>query len=668
MLFDKILIANRGEIACRVIETAKRLQIKTVAVYSDIDAHAKHVAMADEAFCIGPAPSNQSYLCGDKIIQLAKDCGAQAIHPGYGFLSENAGFARACKKAGIVFVGPSGDAIDAMGSKTQAKILMKKQGVPTTPGYEGKKQSVIELSAEAEAIGFPVLFKASAGGGGKGMRLVNESAELTDAIESAKREAASSFCSDELLIEKYLDKSRHVEVQIFLDQQGNGVYLYDRDCSVQRRHQKIIEEAPAPGINDSIKKQMGEAAIQAAKAINYCGAGTVEFLFDAPDKFYFMEMNTRLQVEHPVTEKVTGLDLVEWQLLVAAGQDLPLQQNEIKINGHAFEARICAEDPFNNFNPSCGHIDILHMPETNEHVRIDSGVRQGDEITPYYDPMIAKLITWDQDRDSALQRLHNALAETVIIGVSSNVDLLATISQHNDFKAAELTTRFLDIHPHLMDPTTELTNTQQGIAAAGYMTLRRLQARRLQHNSNDCNSPWFDTDHWRMGNVSENVLLWFREEPISTNIAHAKQPRHALLTLNDNSQCDVSLKWHQGHWFEFTLDGELIKVRILLLDNKLYMYIDGKTFVLDCTPPGSGDLHHGANSELSAPMPGTVIEVVVKPGDTVNEGDKLIVMEAMKMEHTMKAPYAGTVTDILFAKGDTFREGDELLQISMLTK
>ncbi|MDF1759595.1 MAG: acetyl/propionyl/methylcrotonyl-CoA carboxylase subunit alpha [Coxiellaceae bacterium] len=666
MLFDKILIANRGEIACRVIETAQKLNIKTVAVYSDIDAHAKHVAMADEAFCIGPAPSNQSYLCGDKIIQLAKDCGAQAIHPGYGFLSENADFARACDKADIVFVGPSGDAIDAMGSKTQAKILMKKQGVPTTPGYEGKKQSVKELSAEAENIGFPVLFKASAGGGGKGMRLVTESAELTDAIESAKREAASSFGSDELLIEKYLDKSRHVEVQIFLDQQGNGVYLYDRDCSVQRRHQKIIEEAPAPGIDDNIKKQMGEAAIQAAKAINYCGAGTVEFLFDAPNKFYFMEMNTRLQVEHPVTEKVTGLDLVEWQLLVASGETLPLLQDEIKVNGHAFEARICAEDPFNNFNPSCGHIDILHMPETSEHVRVDSGVRQGDDISPYYDPMIAKLITWDQDRDSALQRLHDALTETVIIGVSSNVDLLAAISQHDDFKAAKLTTRFLDIHPHLMDPTTELSNTQQAIAAIGYMTLRRLQARRLQHNSNDSHSPWFNTDHWRMGKVSENVMLWFRDEPISCNIAHAKQPRHAIITTDDKSSFDLSLKWHQGHWFDFTLNDEPVKTRFLLHRDKLYMYIDEKTFVLDCIPPGSGDLQHGVNSELSAPMPGTVIEVVVKTGDSVAEGDKLVVMEAMKMEHTMKAPYAGTVTEVFFAKGDTFREGDELLLIEKI--
>ncbi len=662
MLFEKILIANRGEIACRVIETAKKLDIQTVAVYSEIDAHAKHVALADEAYCIGPAPSNQSYLCGDKIIEVAKQAGAQAIHPGYGFLSENADFARACDQADIAFIGPSGDAIDSMGSKTQAKILMKQKGVPTTPGYEGEDQSIETLTREAQNIGFPVLLKASAGGGGKGMRLVNEASELNDAIASAKREALSSFGDDELLIEKYLAQSRHVEVQIFLDKQGNGVYLYDRDCSVQRRHQKIIEEAPAPGISGDIKKQMGEAALQAAKAINYYSAGTVEFLFDAPDQFYFMEMNTRLQVEHPVTEKVTGLDLVEWQLRVAAGEDLPLKQNDITVSGHAFEARICAEDPMANFNPSCGHIDIMQMPDVNDHVRIDSGVRQGDEISPYYDPMIAKLITWDQDRERALARLHDALTETVIIGVSTNVDLLTAISQHQDFKACKLTTRFLDIHTQLLDPVDTLSAEQQAIAAVSFMVIRRIQAHRLMQNSNDSYSPWYDTDHWRMGAKSEKVMLWFHEKPFQCTIRHAKKPRHAIVSTGDSS-FDLCLKWHQGHWFEFTVNDNPVKTRILQHDNKLYLHLNNSTFIFDCAPPGSGNLHHGTNSELSAPMPGTIIDVLVKPGQTVNEGDKLIIMEAMKMEHTMKAPYAGTVNEVFFAKGDTFREGNELLSI-----
>ncbi|HET6221305.1 MAG TPA: biotin carboxylase N-terminal domain-containing protein, partial [Dongiaceae bacterium] len=418
-MFSKILIANRGEIACRVIKTARRLGIKTVAVYSDADRNARHVAMADEAVHIGPSPARESYLVADKIIAAAKHTGAQAIHPGYGFLSENAGFAEACAKAGIVFIGPPPSAILAMGSKSEAKKIMEKAKVPLVPGYHGDDQSPALLAKEAERIGFPVLIKASAGGGGKGMRVVEETLKFADALAGAKREAKASFADDHVLVEKYLTRPRHIEIQVFADSHGNCLYLFERDCSIQRRHQKVIEEAPAPNMDPARRKAMGEAAVAAAKAIGYQGAGTVEFIANQDGTFYFMEMNTRLQVEHPVTEAITGQDLVEWQLVVAAGGHLPLTQDQLGIDGHAVEVRLYAEDPNRNFLPSTGTLVHLRLPEEDLNVRVDTGVRQGDTVTPFYDPMIAKVIVHDGDRTSAMRRMAALMGETEVVGVTT---------------------------------------------------------------------------------------------------------------------------------------------------------------------------------------------------------------------------------------------------------
>ncbi|MBS0540676.1 MAG: acetyl-CoA carboxylase biotin carboxylase subunit, partial [Proteobacteria bacterium] len=443
-MFSKILIANRGEIACRVIKTARRLGIKTVAVYSDADAKARHVAMADEAVHIGGSAARDSYLLVDKILDAARRTGAQAVHPGYGFLSENAGFAEACGKAGVVFIGPPPSAIRAMGSKSEAKKIMEKARVPLVPGYHGDDQAPELLAKEAARIGFPVLIKASAGGGGKGMRVVEEAGKFNDALAGAKREARASFADDHVLVEKYLTRPRHIEIQVFADGHGDCVYLFERDCSIQRRHQKVIEEAPAPNMDPARRKQMGEAAVAAAKAIGYVGAGTVEFIANQDGTFYFMEMNTRLQVEHPVTEAITGQDLVEWQLRVAAGGHLPLKQDELTIDGHAVEVRLYAEDPARNFLPSTGTLVHLRLPEENAHVRVDTGVRQGDTVTPFYDPMIAKVIVHDRDRTSAMRRMAALMAATEVVGVTTNAALLNALCAHPAFVGGEVDTGFIE--------------------------------------------------------------------------------------------------------------------------------------------------------------------------------------------------------------------------------
>ncbi|MBF0333350.1 MAG: acetyl-CoA carboxylase biotin carboxylase subunit, partial [Alphaproteobacteria bacterium] len=444
-MFDKILIANRGEIACRVIRTCRRMGVRSVAVFSDADASAMHVAMADEAIHIGPAPARESYLRGDVILEAARRAGAQAVHPGYGFLSENAAFARACEAAGVVFIGPPVPAIEAMGSKVESKRLMETAGVPMVPGYHGAEQSAEALCAAARKIGFPVLVKASAGGGGKGMRVVRAESELAEAVASARREAESSFGDGMLLIERYVEQPRHVEIQVFADRHGNVVHLWERDCSLQRRHQKVIEEAPAPGLEDSVRARMGEAGVAAARAVGYVGAGTVEFLYSAGG-FYFIEMNTRLQVEHPVTEMITGRDLVEWQLRVAAGERLPLTQAEIPRRGHAFEARLYAEDPARDFMPSIGTLHHLRPPAEGPHVRVDTGVREGDAVSIHYDPMIAKLIVWDEDRPAALRRLRAALAEYEVVGVATNAAFLAALAGHPDFAKDAVDTGFIERH------------------------------------------------------------------------------------------------------------------------------------------------------------------------------------------------------------------------------
>ena len=497
-MFGKILIANRGEIACRVIATTRRMGIATVAVYSDADARARHVALADESWPIGPAPARESYLVGERIIEIARRAGAEAIHPGYGFLSENADFAAACATAGVVFIGPPVGAIRAMGSKSAAKTLMEKAGVPLVPGYHGESQDMATLAAAAARLGYPVLIKASSGGGGKGMRIVERAAELEAAIGSAKREALASFGDDQVLVEKYLTQPRHIEIQVFADTHGNAVSLFERDCSIQRRHQKVLEEAPAPGMPPERRRQMGEAALAAARAVGYVGAGTVEFIAE-DGEFWFMEMNTRLQVEHPVTEMITGLDLVEWQLRVAAGERLPLTQDEIAIRGHAIEARIYAEDPERDFLPSIGTLTHLRQPaETNE-VRVDTGVREGDSITPYYDPMIAKLIVWGPDRDTAARRLANALDQYEIVGVATNLGLLRAIAENPAFLSADLDTGFIGRHIQLAASAETPEPAAWAAAALAVLEQQRVVAPK---------DPWDLADLFRLnGDADQEILL-----------------------------------------------------------------------------------------------------------------------------------------------------------------
>ncbi len=506
-MFKKILIANRGEIACRVIRTAKRLGIQTVAVYSEADAHALHVKQADEAYCIGPAPSSESYLRGDEIIRIALEAGANAIHPGYGFLSENAAFAKACVEANLCFIGPQAEAIRQMGEKSTAKALAQKAKVATIPGYHGDAQDLKTLQKAAQEVGYPLLIKAVAGGGGKGMRVVHQAKDFSESLSSARREAKASFGDDRVLLEKYLENPRHVEVQIFADAHGNAVYLFERDCSVQRRHQKIVEEAKAPDVNDALRHAMGQAAVDVALAIHYRGAGTMEFLLDTDGRFYFMEMNTRLQVEHPVTEMITGLDLVEWQLRVTNNEPLPItQQSQLTSRGHAVEARIYAEDPQKDFMPSTGTLHYLSTPSENTHVRVDSGVMQGDAISHYYDPMIAKLIVWDEDRSQALLRLSEALAHFKVVGVQTNIALLSRIVQHPAFIRAQLSTHFIDHHAaELLIAAAEPTSDQLILAAVAVFMRQRHETASAA-SPVDPHSPWLTADAWQLNLPAQQTL------------------------------------------------------------------------------------------------------------------------------------------------------------------
>jgi 3-methylcrotonyl-CoA carboxylase alpha subunit len=670
-MFNKILIANRGEIACRVAATCKRLGMASVAVYSDADANAKHVAACDEAVHIGGSAAAQSYLRVERIIEAARATGAQAVHPGYGFLSENEDFAQACEAAGIVFIGPPVAAIAAMGSKAAAKALMHAAAVPLVPGYHGDDQDPQLLHREADAIGYPVLLKASAGGGGKGMRVVERSADFAAALISCKREAASSFGNDRVLIEKYLTRPRHVEVQVFADQHGNAVYLFDRDCSVQRRHQKVLEEAPAPGLSAELKREMGEAAVAAARAVNYVGAGTVEFIMTATGDFYFMEMNTRLQVEHPVTEMVTGQDLVEWQLRVAAGEPLPLTQAQLTLDGHAIEARIYAEHPARGFLPSTGTLKHLRMPEGVEFVidaaglgepgrkaavRIDSGVREGDTITPFYDPMIAKLIVHGATRAEALARLKRALHACEVVGPHTNVEFLQRIVASEPFASGDLDTGLIERHHDaLFAPGKKPFREALALACAALLTREGGTA----HGA----SPWDALSHWRLNGGYTQTLGW--REPDNDNAFTVSFARdgHTQTLEHDGVREDFS--WSSGagpHEFRATIGDARATGRV---------FIDGDTFHVFCLGEAlafewQNLLAHAADAEggegrLTAPMPGKVIAVLVEPGTVVEKGTPLIVMEAMKMEHTIGAPAAGTVSEVLFAVGDQVTEGAQLL-------
>ncbi|QBK04220.1 biotin/lipoyl-binding protein [Hylemonella gracilis] len=704
-MFKKILIANRGEITCRVAATARRLGIRTVAVYSDADVHAKHVRACDQAVAISATPGGNapqdSYLRIEAILAAARATGAEAIHPGYGFLSENEDFARACAAAGLVFIGPPPSAIQAMGLKAEAKRLMEQAGVPLVPGYHGADQSPELLRREAAAIGYPVLIKASAGGGGKGMRVVDRAQDFDAALEACRREAARSFGDEAVLIEKYLQRPRHIEIQVFTDTQGQGVYLFERDCSVQRRHQKVLEEAPAPGLSDTLRRQMGRAALSAAQAVGYVGAGTVEFIVEqnGPMKFYFMEMNTRLQVEHPVTEAITGLDLVEWQLRVAAGQSLPLTQDQLRINGHAIEARLCAENPDTGFLPATGRLAVYRKPPaacftradaTTGFVRVDDGVEEGDEITPWYDPMIAKLIVHGATREEALARLDAALARVHIVGVVNNVQFLRHVLATPSFAQARLDTGLIERESARLFGREPLgLPLRVAAVVARILADERADAVAMTDRSGATPSPFARRDGWRAWGQAKRRFDFV----LPQGVAPASAPDvGAARTLG------AELRYGPGLGLAWTLRigarSDAVEGTLsfqVLPDGGLDLAFAGErqTVAVHATRPalggptgwqvfgaegaGSIDLIDpltqvgGAQAEggrLAAPMPGKVVSFAVQAGDQVRQGEVLAVMEAMKMEHAITAPTDGRVAELLYAPGDQVAEGAELLRLA----
>ena len=665
-MFNKILIANRGEIACRVIRTARKFGIRTVAVYSDADRDSLHVNMADEAVHIGPAPSGESYLLVERVIEAAGRTGAEAIHPGYGFLSENVTLCRSCKKNGIVFIGPPATAIEVMGSKSAAKDIMGQAEVPLVPGYHGEDQNPAILKIVSEEMGYPVLLKATAGGGGKGMRLVWSADEFDEALNAARREAFKSFGDERMLVEKFLIQPRHIEIQVFCDQHDNAVYLAERDCSIQRRHQKIIEEAPAPGVGDALRRQMGETATRVAKAIRYEGAGTVEFLLDADGSFYFMEMNTRLQVEHPVTEMITGQDLVEWQLRVAAGEKLPLIQDQIRINGHSLEARIYAEDPVNDFLPASGTLTFLQQPEETVHVRVDTGVLQGDEVSVYYDPMIAKLIVWDEDRNKALRRLSKALAEYRISGMATNIDFLYNLVNCNPFKRAEIDTGFIEKHRDIVFRENKQDIEERLAIAALYLMVRQAKnAETSVAHLSDPWSPWNNTGCWRLNeyHITHFQLLFQDQEyPVAIEqIGRGSKVRYVIRHGDHTIQAQGIIKDSTLH---ANLNGHRMRVSVgenIDIDSYSLYTQDGTIrFGVVKADLGDEDVGEGAGM-LNAPMNGTIVATIATPGHPVKKGDTLLIMEAMKMEYTIRAPGNGQVFEFYYHPGDLVNGGAELL-------
>ena len=672
-MITKLLIANRGEIACRVAATCRKLGIRTVAVYSDADANARHVAACDEAIHIGEPAARDSYLRADRILEAARATGAQAVHPGYGFLSENEAFAKACADAGIIFVGPPASAIEAMGSKSAAKALMETAGVPLVPGYHGDNQDAAFLRTQADRIGYPVLIKASAGGGGKGMRLVEKSEDFAAALESCKREAINSFGNDAVRVEKDVLRPRHIEIQVFGDTHGNCVYLFERDCSVQRRHQKVLEEAPAPGMTPELRQKMGQAAVAAAQAVGYVGAGTVEFIveqpggYDAPEamKFYFMEMNTRLQVEHPVTEAITGEDLVEWQLRVASGQPLPKRQDELKIIGHAIEARICAENPDNNFLPATGRLNVYRKPACTSFerstVRVDDGVREGDAISPFYDSMIAKLIVHGDTREQALARLDDALAQTHIVGLATNVQFLRHVVQSSAFAQARLDTALIQREEAALFNQEKVGLPLAAAAAVASQLLRE----RAEHGAN----PFSRSDGWR------SLIPCKRRFEFDFDGQHAK----AWLSYERDGGLQLAVGEGEGAVsgslvFAAAADGAM-DLQYAGQRTQALVYAQGESDHV-FTPRGATRIEAldllahagevaGEGGRLTAPMPGKVVSFAVQAGDKVSKGQALAVMEAMKMEHTIAAPQDGVVAELLYAPGDQVTEGAELLKLSV---
>jgi len=653
-VFNKLLIANRGEIACRVMRTAKRLGVKTVAVYSDADENALHVRLADETVHLGPAAASESYLNADAVLKAISDTHADAVHPGYGFFSENADFADAVREAGAVFVGPPSQAIRDMGAKDNAKAIMEQADVPVVPGYYGDDQSLDLFATQAERIGYPILLKAALGGGGKGMRVVTNSDHLEDSISSARREAENAFGDGRLLIEKYLTQTRHVEMQVFADSHGSCVHLFERDCSLQRRHQKIIEEAPAPGLSDRVRKSMGEAAVRAAKAVNYEGAGTVEFLLTQDEHFYFMEMNTRLQVEHPVTELITGTDLVEWQLRVADGEKLPCDQNELSPAGHAIEARLYAEDPSNGFMPAPGTLHHLRWPDNVDGVRIDTGVQEGDVISPHYDPMIAKMICYGNTREDARQRLLDALEKIEIIGPGNNTNFLRMLLDHQVFTNGEMDTAFVDqlADDAFASPAVPL----EAVVGAGLYVVHEREAKSAARaeRSNDPFSPWNQPDCWRLNDQGHQDLLFMADD-------------------DDASTFHVSIFHHHGE-YALSINGAAVgnetlneaeRTRVIEVGGSLYVFGLGPVFCLSLFDPIlAASEHDQVSSSFAAPMPGKIAAVAVVDDQEVTKGDVLVVVEAMKMEHAITAPRDGTIGNVLCKVGDQVDEGHELLTMA----
>ncbi len=663
-MFKKILIANRGEIACRVAATARRMAIRTVAVYSDADANANHVRACDESVYLGGSTPKDSYLRWEKILEAAKATGAEAIHPGYGFLSENEEFAQACADAGLVFIGPPPSAIKAMGLKAESKQLMEKARVPLVPGYHGHDQDPALLQREADRIGYPVLIKASAGGGGKGMRAVEKSGDFAAALASCQREAINSFGDDAVLIEKYVQRPRHIEIQVFGDMHGDCVYLFERDCSVQRRHQKVLEEAPAPGMTEAMRAEMGAAAVAAAKAVNYVGAGTVEFIVEQRDggamDFFFMEMNTRLQVEHPVTEAITGLDLVEWQLRVASGEPLPLKQSELKIHGHAIEARICAENPDNNFLPATGTLQVYRKPQATafqrSRVRIDDGVREGGEISPFYDSMIAKLIVHGATRDEALARLDAALAQTHIVGVQTNVQFLRGVLATESFARANLDTALIERERAVLFDREPL-----GLPLAAAASIARTL---LDERATGTPDPFSQRDGWRsLGTTARIFAFEFRGE---TQIATLRYLHDGALTLDvDGVRGPLVIGRLPDGQIELAFNGTRHTLDVYERQGAAHVFADrGATRITAIDRLAHAGDSQAEGGRLTAPMPGKVVSFAVKAGDKVAKGQPLAVMEAMKMEHTIAAPADGTVEELLYAPGDQVTEGAELLRIA----
>jgi 3-methylcrotonyl-CoA carboxylase alpha subunit len=675
-MFRKLLIANRGEIACRIAATAARLGIRTVAVYSDVDKNSKHVSVCDEAFSIGGTTASESYLSIPSILRAARESKAEAIHPGYGFLAENAEFAESCTASGLVFVGPPAAAIRAMGDKSTAKSMMSKAGVPVLPGYHGENQAAAFLRSQAEAIGYPVMLKAREGGGGKGMRVIHETAEFDDLLAACRREAKNSFGDDSILIEKYLDRPRHVEVQVFADTHGNCIYLFERDCSVQRRHQKVIEESPAPGLAESQRRLIGETAVAAARAVNYTGAGTIEFLVDRDSKFYFLEMNTRLQVEHPVTEMITAQDLVEWQLLVAAGTPLPRSQAQLHFRGHAIEARIYAEKPASGFLPSTGTLEVFKTPEATHFavpsslemapIRLDAGVRAGDTVTPYYDPLLAKLVVWGKDRAEAVTRLHDSLDDFVALGLETNLPFLRRLSRLPDFVTANLDTGLIARNESFLLTSDDVIRFPFLVFATAALLKSEEENRSIEND--DLYSPWATPSGWRLNASYTRRLSWSSgnqtiDAVLTYPTARAKPARFHLQANQESGDFEIQ-EYHDGDLVVLMGDRRLTG-RVYQKNNVVDLSADGERVTLTLIDPLAYEIPPDLQeTQLTAPMPGRIVAVQVQEGQTVTKGTPLIVMEAMKMEHTIVALVDGRVDQLLVNVADQVAEGVQLLHFT----